>query len=65
MQDKRQNSQVCYYSFYLLLNNDDELKAWLDELFESKTKGFYREGIEKLVEHWGKVIDTNGEYIVD
>ena len=42
-----------------------ELKAWLDEFFQSKTKDFYREGIEKLVERWGKVVDMNGEYIID
>ena len=42
-----------------------ELKAWLDEFFQSKTKDFYREGIEKLVERWGKVVDMNEEYIID
>ena len=46
-------------------NNDAELKTCLDGFFGSKTKDFYRQGIEKLVERWGKVIDTNGEYIVD
>ena len=44
------SNAMCWVSF----NNDAELKTWLDRFFESKTKDFYREGIEKLVERWGK-----------
>ena len=30
-------------------NNDVELRAWLEEFFESRPGDFYRRGIEKLV----------------
>ena len=46
-------------------NSDAELRACLDEFFESKSNNFYRKGIENLVERWEKVVDTNGEYIMD
>lgn len=32
-------------------NTNVELRAWLDELFESKPDDFYQRGIENLVEH--------------
>ena len=41
------------------------IEKHLLQFFQSKTKDFYREGIEKLVERWGKVVDMNGEYIID
>ena len=46
-------------------NSEAKLRAWLDEFFESKSNNFYRKGIENLVERWEKVVDTNGEYIID
>ena len=46
-------------------NNDVELRAWLEEFFESRPGDFYRRGIEKLVERWEQVITNNGEYIID
>ena len=48
-------------SFY----TDAALRAWLDEFFASKSNNFYRKGIENFVERWEKVVDTNGEYIID
>ena len=42
-----------------------ELRAWLDEFFESKSNNFYRKGIENLVERWEEVVDTNREHIID
>lgn len=46
-------------------NNDVELRAWLDEFFESRPGDFYRRGIEKLVERWEEVVNNGGEYIID
>ena len=46
-------------------NNDVELRAWLDEFFESRPGDFYRRGIEKLIERWEEVVNNNGEYIID
>ena len=48
-------------SFY----SDAELRACLDEFFESKSNNSYRKSIENLVERWEKVVGTNGEYIID
>ena len=46
-------------------NSDAKLRAWFDNFFESKSNNFYQKGIENLVERWEKVVDTNGEYIID
>ena len=46
-------------------NNDVELRAWLEEFFESRPGDFYRRGIKKLVERWEQVVANNGEYITD
>ena len=46
-------------------NSDAQLRAWLDGFFELKSNDFYRKGIKNLVERWEKVVDTNGEYIID
>ena len=45
-------------------NSDAKLRAWFDKFFESKSNN-YQKGIENLVECWEKVVDTNGEYIID
>ena len=43
----------------------DELKSDLTAFFESKPGSFYRRGIELLPERWAKVVENNGDYIVD
>jgi len=43
----------------------DELKSDLNAFFESKPGSFYRRGIERLPERWSKVVENNGDYIVD
>jgi histone-lysine N-methyltransferase SETMAR len=43
----------------------DELKSDLTAFFESKPGSFYRRGIELLPERWSKVVENNGDYIVD
>jgi len=44
--------------------DDKDLRNWLVAWFDSKSRAFYRRGIEKLPELWGKIIDTEGDYIV-
>ena len=46
-------------------NNNEEVKMWLDEFFESKPTDFYCRGVEKLVKRWEEVVNSYGEYIVD
>jgi [histone H3]-lysine36 N-dimethyltransferase SETMAR len=45
--------------------SDRELETSLLAFFESKPREFYKDGIEKLVERWNKVISSGGEYIID
>ena len=55
--------------------NEDELKRYLHDFFDSKPEEFYASGICDLrigdgkvcdlSRHWSKVIDTNGEYTLD
>lgn len=37
----------------------------VSEFFESKPQKFYTDGIMKLTEKWQKVIDNNGQYVLD
>ena len=37
----------------------------LTDFFRSKNPEFYRKGIESLPERWNKIIDNNGDYIID
>jgi histone-lysine N-methyltransferase SETMAR len=43
----------------------DELKSDLTTFFESKPASFYKRGIEFLPTRWAKVVENNGDYIVD
>lgn len=43
--------------------NDEAMKTWLDEIFESRPGGFYSQGINKLVKHWQENRNSEGEYI--
>jgi histone-lysine N-methyltransferase SETMAR len=62
-----------YHLFRSLQNNLDgkkfdtleALKKHLDQFFSEKPQNFYEDGIMKLPERWQKVIDQNGQYIVD
>jgi len=62
-----------YYLFRSLQNhlkgktfNDDEaVKLYLDQFFADKNQKFYERGIMKLPERWRKVIEQNGNYIID
>jgi histone-lysine N-methyltransferase SETMAR len=41
------------------------LKSFLQNFISSKPETFYKEGIHSLPERWRKVIDMDGQYIVD
>lgn len=43
----------------------EAVKNGLDEFFAQKSRGFYTSGIMKLPERWQKIIDQNGQYIID
>ena len=47
----------------LSFNNNAELKARLDEFFESKLIKLYCRGIKRHVHRWEEVVHKNGEYI--
>ena len=46
-------------------NTNAELRAWLDEFFESKLGDFYQRGNENLLEQWEEVVNNKGEYVID
>ena len=59
------------YHLFAVLSNamrnkvyDDEehLKTWLANFFDSKQPQFYRDGIHCLPGKWRKVIESNGDY---
>jgi histone-lysine N-methyltransferase SETMAR len=43
----------------------DELKSDLTVFLESQPASFYKRGIERLPARWEKVVENNGDYIVD
>jgi histone-lysine N-methyltransferase SETMAR len=47
------------------LSCPDEIKQEVENFIASKQEDFFKQGIEKLVGRWEKVIETGGEYIVD
>lgn len=46
-------------------DSDEAVNRHLVQFFASKERSFYQRGILKLVERWRKVIDQNGQYIID
>lgn len=61
-----------YYLFRSLQNfldgktftSNEEVKNHLDQFFASKKQKFYERGIMLLPERWQKVLDQNGQYII-
>ena len=46
-------------------NDDEAVKSHLVQFFADKEHKFYERGIINLPERWQKVIEQNGEYIID
>ena len=46
-------------------NSDQAVKSELGQFFASKNQGFFQCGFFQLTERWQKVIQQNGEYIID
>ncbi len=46
-------------------NNDDEVLSYLTNFFQSKPAQFYSDGISSLPIRWQKVVDSDGQYIID
>jgi histone-lysine N-methyltransferase SETMAR len=45
--------------------NDEELKNWLDEFFDSEPAAFFKSGMDKLPGRWEYVVNNEGAYVVD
>lgn len=62
-----------YYLFRSLQNfldgkkftSKEDCENHLSQFFEQKPQKFYTDGIMKLTEKWQKVIDNNGQYVLD
>ena len=46
-------------------DSNEAVKNELIQFFASKNQTFYESGIIKLTERWQKVIEKNGQYIID
>ena len=46
-------------------DTNEDLENWLNNFFESRPSDFWRDGINKLVERWEQVVNSEGEYIID
>ena len=61
-----------YYLFCSLLShmrgvtfdNEEDLKNWLNKFFDTRLRDFSWNGINKLVERWEEVVNSNREYII-
>ena len=45
--------------------NVNEVEIHLHEYFSSKPASFYKRGIEALPERWQRVVNNDGNYIID
>ena len=45
-------------------NSMEDCKRHLEQFFAQKGKKFWEDGIMKLAEKWQKVVEQNGEYVV-
>ena len=46
-------------------DSNEAIKNELIQFFASKNQTFYGNGIKKLTKRWQKVIEQNGQYIID
>ena len=44
-------------------DDEDHLKADLQDFFDDKSEGFYHRGIMELPDRWRLVVESNGSYI--
>ncbi|UYV80250.1 hypothetical protein LAZ67_18002150 [Cordylochernes scorpioides] len=60
-------ASLCFITFFVDDDFDDEedLKTWLNNFFDTRPGDFWRNGINKLLERWEAVINNNREYIID
>ena len=62
-----------YHLFHSLSNQmrgvtfdgEEDFKNCLNNFFDTRPGDFWRNGINKLVERWEEVVNSNGEYIID
>ena len=47
------------------IDNEEDLENWFNNFFESRSSGFWRNRINKLIESWEQVVNNDGEYIID
>ncbi|VDL66359.1 unnamed protein product [Nippostrongylus brasiliensis] len=45
--------------------NEEDVKTAVNTFFETKPASFYRDGIFDLPNRWRKVIQSDGEYVID
>ena len=45
------------------LDDDAELQAGVNKWLKSQVAKFYGDGINKLVHHYGKCLNLNGNYV--
>ncbi|EZA57360.1 Histone-lysine N-methyltransferase SETMAR [Ooceraea biroi] len=46
-------------------NSVDDIQTYLEDFFAQKSRDFYKRGIMSLLERWQKVVDQDGQYILD
>ena len=49
----------------ITFNSDEAVNQHLVQFFADKDRSFYERGIMKLTERWQKIIEPNGQYIID
>ena len=63
-----------YYQIFCALQNflngnifklEEQVRQTVEEFLEYKPTAFYTDGVHKLPEGWEKVIQNNGEYIIN
>ena len=45
-------------------DNEEDLKNWLNKFFDTRPGDFWQNGINKLVERWKEVVNSNRENII-
>lgn len=45
--------------------NDEDIKSFLEKFFAEKDRSFFVRAIMKLPERWKKVIEQDGQYIIE